>query len=123
MGLGFSSAFKRMLHELEAHLALHPDYALLQLDYKDAFNLVSQTMVWAVLSRALPAVSPYHDDAHVTAWVDALADEHGRLLAAIEAPPPAQLQAQLLLLRVCASPRANYWLPALPLVWGARLAG
>lgn len=66
---------------------------------------------------------PLGSDAHVTAWVDALADEHGRLLAAIEAPPPAQLQAQLLLLRVCASPRANYWLPALPLVWGARLAG
>jgi len=61
------------------------------------------------------------------AWVDAavlrLAAEQGALVGAIAALPPEQLQSQLLLLRQCAGPRANYWLRALPLSAGARLAG
>ncbi|GAB0492089.1 hypothetical protein MMPV_003348 [Pyropia vietnamensis] len=65
---------------------------------------------------------PLGSDAHVAAGVDALAEEQGRLSAAIAALPPAELQAQLLLLRLCSGPRPNYWLRALPLVWGARLA-
>jgi len=60
------------------------------------------------------------------AWVDAavsrLAAEQGALVGAIAALPPEQLQSQLLLLRQCAGPRANYWLRALPLSAGARLA-
>ena len=59
MGVGVSSACERMLHELEAHLALHPHHALLQLDFRNAFNLVSRAAAWAVLSRALPVLSPY----------------------------------------------------------------
>ncbi|KAK1867171.1 hypothetical protein I4F81_009680 [Pyropia yezoensis] len=65
---------------------------------------------------------PLGSDAHVAAGVDALAEEQGRLSAAIAALPPAELQAQLLLLRLCSGPRPNYWLRALPLQWGARLA-
>jgi len=41
---------------------------------------------------------------------------------AIVALPRGELQSQLLLLRLCAGPQPNYWLRALPLVWGARLA-
>jgi len=40
---------------------------------------------------------------------------------AIVARPRGELQSQLLLLRLCAGPQPNYWLRALPLVWGARL--
>ena len=51
-----------------------------------------------------------------------MAAEHRELVTAIAALPPTELQAQLLLLCLCAGPRANYWLRALPLVAGARLA-
>jgi len=61
--------------------------------------------------------------AFMASAVDGLAEEQARLVAAIIALPPAELQSQLLLLRLCAGPRPNYWLPALPLEWGARLAG
>jgi len=58
----------------------------------------------------------------VAAEVDALAADHGHLMAAIFELPRAGLQSQLLHLRLCAGPQPNYWLPALLLVWGARLA-
>jgi len=58
----------------------------------------------------------------VAAEVDSLAADHGYLTAAIVDLPRAELQSQLLLLRLCAGPQPNYWLRALPLVWGARLA-
>jgi len=280
LGVGVSSACERLLHELGAHVALHPGHAVGQYDYRNAFNLVSRAAAAAVLARALPVVSPYlqamyageeapsvygwasgddgapaapaaddsgdegdtpdalpppppsrlclpaergaqqgdplgpllhaaalwlvlerlraahpgalvrafHDDVvaagtpavlaavmadaaavgaavdaelapakcvgwspagaaapagwtrgwategvvqfsvplggddFVSAGVDAVAADHRKLVAAIAALPPAELQAQLLLLRLCAGPRANYWLRALPLVAGARLA-
>ncbi|GAB0498663.1 hypothetical protein MMPV_010009 [Pyropia vietnamensis] len=57
---------------------------------------------------------PLGGDDFLSAGVDAIAADHSRLVAAI---------SQLHLLRLCAGPRANFWLRALPLVWGARLAG
>jgi len=65
---------------------------------------------------------PLGDADFVAAGVDVVAVEHRALVAAIAVLPPAELQAQLLLLRLCAGRRANYWLRALPLVAGARLA-
>lgn len=66
---------------------------------------------------------PLGGDDFLSAGVDAIAADHARLVAAIVALPPRALQSQLHLLRLCAGPRANFWLRALPLVWGARLAG
>ncbi|GAB0497402.1 hypothetical protein MMPV_008734 [Pyropia vietnamensis] len=66
---------------------------------------------------------PLGGDDFLSASVDAIAADHSRLVAAIVALPPRALQSQLHLLRLCAGPRANSWLRALPLVWGARLAG
>ena len=45
-----------------------------------------------------------------------MATQHRELVAALAALHPAELQAQLLLLRLCAGPRANYCLRALLLV-------
>ena len=61
LGVGVSSACERLLHEVEAHLALHPEHAVVQLDYRNAFNLVSRAAARAMLSRALPLLSPYLD--------------------------------------------------------------
>jgi len=58
LGVGVSSACERLLHEMEAHLAYHPGHAVVQLDYRNAFNLVSRAAAMAVLSRALPVVAP-----------------------------------------------------------------
>jgi len=65
---------------------------------------------------------PLGTDAFVASAEDTLAAEHRRMTEAIVAPPRGDLQSQLLLLRLCAGPQPNYWLRALPLVWGARLA-
>ena len=45
------------------------------------------------------------------------------LCASRSALPGEHLQVQLLMLRLCAGPQANYWLRALPLGDGVRLAG
>jgi len=65
---------------------------------------------------------PLGSDNFVAAEVHSLAADHGRLTAAIVNLLRTDLQSQLLLLRLCAGPQPNYWLSALPLVWGARLA-
>jgi len=65
---------------------------------------------------------PLGTDAFLAASVDRLAADQSRLVAAINALTPAELQSQLLLLRLCAGPRPNYWLRALPLARGTRLA-
>ncbi|GAB0498740.1 hypothetical protein MMPV_010088 [Pyropia vietnamensis] len=44
---------------LDAHLAHHPQHAVVQLDYRNAFNLVSRPAAAAVLRRALPPLAPY----------------------------------------------------------------
>jgi len=59
----------------------------------------------------------------VAAAVDGLAETQVALCDAIGALPADQLQVQLLMLRLCAGPQANYWLRTLPLADGARLAG
>ena len=65
---------------------------------------------------------PIGTDSFVATAVDTLAADHRRLTEAIVALPRGELQSQLLLIRMCAGPQPNYWLRALPLVWGARLA-
>ncbi|GAB0494469.1 hypothetical protein MMPV_005762 [Pyropia vietnamensis] len=59
LGVGVPSACERLVHELEAQLAHHPQHAVVQLDYRNAFNLVSRPAAAAVLRRALPPLSPY----------------------------------------------------------------
>lgn len=59
LGVGVPSACERLVHELEAHLAHHPQHAVVQLDYRNAFNLVSRAAAAAVLRRALPPLAPY----------------------------------------------------------------
>jgi len=66
---------------------------------------------------------PLGTDAFMTAAVDQLAVDQRGLAAAITALPATELQSQLLLLRLCAGSQPKYWLRAVPLVWGARLAG
>ena len=66
---------------------------------------------------------PLGSDAFVAAAVDRLAATHGALTDAIAALPPSEVQSQLLLFRLYAGPQPNYWLRALSLVWGGRLAG
>lgn len=65
---------------------------------------------------------PFGTPDFVSAAVERLVDDTHPLNAAIAALPSGALQSQLLLQRFCAGPRANYWLRALPLVAGARLA-
>ncbi|GAB0497286.1 hypothetical protein MMPV_008615 [Pyropia vietnamensis] len=59
LGVGVPSACERLVHELDAHLAHHPQHAVVQLDYRNAFNLVSRPAAAAVLRRALPPLAPY----------------------------------------------------------------
>lgn len=59
LGVGVSSACEHILHEVEAPLSLHPEHAGAQLDFRNAFNLVSPGAAKAVLTRALPVVGPY----------------------------------------------------------------
>jgi len=61
LGVGVSSACERLLLDVEAHLALHPEHAVVQLDYRNAFNLVSRAAARVMLSRALPLLTPYLD--------------------------------------------------------------
>jgi len=53
-GVGVGNACERVLHELTAVLAHRPTAALLQLDFKNSFNLVSLQAAVAFLSRAFP---------------------------------------------------------------------
>ena len=57
--VGVPNACERILHELGAHLAHHPSDAVLQLDFQNAFNLVSRPAAEAVMHRALPVLNPY----------------------------------------------------------------
>jgi len=54
-----SSPCERILHEVRAHVAAQPTHAVVQLDYRNAFNLVSRTAAASVLGAALPALTPY----------------------------------------------------------------
>jgi len=58
LGVGVPSACERILHEVRAHLAAHPTHALVQLDFANAFNLVSRVAAAAVLAAAFPVLAP-----------------------------------------------------------------
>jgi len=57
LGVGVPNACMRILHELGARFAHHPGDAVLQLYFKNAFNLVSRPAAEAVLHRALPVLT------------------------------------------------------------------
>jgi len=59
LGVGVSSPCERILKEVCAHMASHPDHAVVELDFRNAFNLVSLSAAAAVLGAALPITSPY----------------------------------------------------------------
>jgi len=59
LGVGVSSPCERILHQVRAHMAAHHGHAVVQLDYRNAFNLVSRSAAAAVLGAALPVLSPY----------------------------------------------------------------
>lgn len=61
LGVGTPNACERILHRLEAHLGGHPSHAALQLDFRNAFNLVSRAAARAVIDRALPLLSAYFE--------------------------------------------------------------
>jgi len=58
-GVGVPGPCERLLKEVDAELAASPWAAVLQLDFKNAFNLVSRAAARAVIDRAFPALSPY----------------------------------------------------------------
>jgi len=57
--VGVPNACERILHKLGAHLAHHPGVAVLQLDAKNAVNVVSRQTAGAVLHSAFPVLTPY----------------------------------------------------------------
>ncbi|OSX80420.1 hypothetical protein BU14_0052s0036 [Porphyra umbilicalis] len=59
LGVGVSRACERILPEMSAHLTAHPTHALVQLDFRNAFNLVSRVAAAAVLAAAFPELAPY----------------------------------------------------------------
>jgi len=54
MGVGVSSPCERVVHEVTAELAHRPHAALLQPDFRNAFNLVSRAAAVPYLTRAFP---------------------------------------------------------------------
>jgi len=79
---------------------------------------------WAaswVTERMTQFSIPLGSPAYVRAGVEARVEEQRQLTSAIVALPPSALQSQLLLLRLCAGPRANFRLRGLPLEARARL--
>jgi len=61
MGVGVPNPCERVVHELKAELSHHPSAALLQLDFRNAFNLISRVAAVAYLARSLPLLRPYLD--------------------------------------------------------------
>jgi len=59
MGVGVPNPCERVLHEVTAVLAHKPSHALLQLDFRNAFNLVSRAAAVSFLKRAFPVLRPY----------------------------------------------------------------
>jgi len=81
-----SSACERMLQELHAHVALHPEHAVDQYDYRNSFNLASHAAAEVVLTRALPEVAPYHEAIY---GAELAPSEYGWASAFDDAPPAA----------------------------------
>jgi len=57
--VGVRSSCERILHEVQAHTAAHSGHAVVQLDFRNAFNIVSRAAAAKVLGAALPVLSPY----------------------------------------------------------------
>jgi len=59
MGVGVSNPCERVVHEVNAELVHNPLTALLQLEFRNAFNLVSLAAAVAYLTRAFPLLRHY----------------------------------------------------------------
>jgi len=59
IGVGVPNLCERVLHEVTAVLAHRPSHALLQLDFSNAFNLVSRSAAVSFLTRAFTLLRPY----------------------------------------------------------------
>jgi len=59
LGVGVSSACERIFHEVRAYLAARRTHPFVQLDFRNAFNLVSRVPAAAVLSAAFRELAAY----------------------------------------------------------------
>eukprot|EP00168_Porphyra_purpurea_P007278 TRINITY_DN1905_c0_g1_i1.p1 TRINITY_DN1905_c0_g1~~TRINITY_DN1905_c0_g1_i1.p1 ORF type:complete len:559 (+),score=61.63 TRINITY_DN1905_c0_g1_i1:580-2256(+) len=58
--IGTSGACEVLIHEVDALMALHPEWGVLQLDFTNAFNRISAAAAWKVLRRTLPLLDAYY---------------------------------------------------------------
>jgi len=77
MGVGVPNPCERVVHEVGAELVHRPSAVLLQLDFRNAFNLVSMPAAVAYLLRAFPLLRPHLESVYLSAsaprvygWVD-----------------------------------------------------
>ena len=54
-----SSGADAAIHAVRAALSAHPDWGSLQLDFKNAFNFVSRSLIEAELRAHFPQLLPY----------------------------------------------------------------
>lgn len=59
LGIAVPNGCERILHEIDAALAKHPDYGAVHLEFVNAFNLVSRAAAMEVIQRAFPPLVPY----------------------------------------------------------------
>ena len=59
LGVAVSSGADAAIHAVRAALSAHPDWGSLQLDFKNAFNLVSRSLIEAELKAHFPQLLPY----------------------------------------------------------------
>ena len=87
MGVGVSNPCERVVHELTAELAHRPHAALLQPEYRNAFNLVSRAAAVPYFTRAFPLLRHYLSSVYlgrapapprVYGWADGAATSHRR---------------------------------------------
>eukprot|EP00168_Porphyra_purpurea_P007822 TRINITY_DN19837_c0_g1_i1.p4 TRINITY_DN19837_c0_g1~~TRINITY_DN19837_c0_g1_i1.p4 ORF type:complete len:187 (+),score=41.79 TRINITY_DN19837_c0_g1_i1:59-619(+) len=57
--IGTSGACEDLIHEVDTLLNLTPTHSVLQLDFKNAFNLISRIAALEVIRRALTLLEPY----------------------------------------------------------------
>jgi len=77
IGVGVPNPCERVVHEVGAELVHRPSAVLLQLDFRNAFNLVSTPAAVAYLLRAFPLLRPHVESVYLGAtaprvygWVD-----------------------------------------------------
>ncbi|KAK1859771.1 hypothetical protein I4F81_002365 [Pyropia yezoensis] len=59
MGLGVPNGCEQVLHEVDAALAAHPEWGIVQMDFANAFNNVIRVAAPAIIKHAFPLQVPY----------------------------------------------------------------